>query len=48
MNDIFLTLGLESWKPLLTALAMPPVPFLVLVLLGTGARCWAGCSSSCR
>jgi uncharacterized SAM-binding protein YcdF (DUF218 family) len=34
MNDIFLTLGLESWKPLLTALAMPPVPFLVLVLLG--------------
>lgn len=34
MNELFLTLGLETWKPLLTALAMPPVPFLVLVLVG--------------
>jgi len=27
-------LGIESWKPTLTALVMPPVPFLVLVLAG--------------
>lgn len=34
MNEIFLGLGIESWKPALTALVMPPVPFLVLVLAG--------------
>lgn len=34
MNELFLTLGLESWKPLLAALLFPPVPFLVLVLAG--------------
>lgn len=27
-------LGLESWKPLLTALILPPVPLLLLVLVG--------------
>lgn len=34
MNDIVLTLGIESWKPLLAALLLPPVPFVVLVLAG--------------
>ncbi len=34
MNDIVLALGLESWKPALTALLLPPVPLLLLVLLG--------------
>lgn len=34
MNEIFLALGIESWKPILTTLVLPPVPMLVLVLLG--------------
>ena len=34
MNDIFLSLGIEAWKPVLTALVMPPVPLLILVLAG--------------
>ncbi len=34
MNELFLTLGIESWKPVLGTLLLPPVPFLVLVLAG--------------
>jgi uncharacterized SAM-binding protein YcdF (DUF218 family) len=34
MNNAFALLGIESWKPILTALLLPPVPFLVLLLLG--------------
>ena len=34
MNELLLTLGLEAWKPLLTTLVMPPVPFLLLTLVG--------------
>lgn len=34
MNEIFLTLGIESWKPALSSLVMPPIPFLLLVLVG--------------
>lgn len=34
MNEIILTLGIESWKPLISALVLPPVPLLVLVLVG--------------
>jgi len=34
MNSLLALLGIESWKPLLTALVMPPVPFLLLVLVG--------------
>ena len=34
MNELLLTLGLEGWKPLLTTLLMPPVPFLLLTLAG--------------
>lgn len=34
LNSLVILLGLESWKPLLTALLLPPVPLLVLVLIG--------------
>lgn len=34
MNEIFLSLGIESWKPYLSTLLLPPVPFLFLVLVG--------------
>lgn len=34
MNALFLHLGLEGWKPALTALLLPPVPWLLLVLAG--------------
>ena len=34
MNSLFTTFGIESWKPILTALALPPVPLLILALLG--------------
>jgi uncharacterized SAM-binding protein YcdF (DUF218 family) len=34
MNEVFLNLGIESWKPMLSALVLPPVPMLLLVLVG--------------
>jgi uncharacterized SAM-binding protein YcdF (DUF218 family) len=34
VNSLFILLGIESWKPILTALLLPPVPFLVLILIG--------------
>lgn len=34
VNQTFVLLGIESWKPVLTALLLPPVPWLVLVLIG--------------
>jgi uncharacterized SAM-binding protein YcdF (DUF218 family) len=34
MNDFFLWLGLDAWRPVLTTLLLPPVPFLVLILFG--------------
>ena len=33
MNNALADLGLASWKPLLTALALPPVPLLALLLV---------------
>ena len=39
MNSALTDLGLASWKPLLTALALPPVPLLAL-LLGAAALLW--------
>lgn len=33
MDSLFVTLGLSGIKPLLTALALPPIPLLVLVLI---------------
>jgi uncharacterized SAM-binding protein YcdF (DUF218 family) len=34
VNSLFVSLGIESWKPVLTALILPPVPLLLLVLIG--------------
>ncbi|MDP1901701.1 MAG: YdcF family protein [Rubrivivax sp.] len=34
MNELFLTLGIEGWKPLLSSLLLPPLPLLLLVLVG--------------
>lgn len=34
MNSVFILLGIESWKPVLAALLLPPVPFLLLMLIG--------------
>lgn len=34
MNSLFAFLGIESVKPILTALLLPPVPFLILMLVG--------------
>jgi uncharacterized SAM-binding protein YcdF (DUF218 family) len=34
MNELFFTLGIETWKPWVTALVLPPVPWLLLVLVG--------------
>jgi uncharacterized SAM-binding protein YcdF (DUF218 family) len=40
MNDLFLTLGIESWKPVLSSLLLPPVPWLVLSLIGARLIPW--------
>lgn len=34
MNDILITLGIESWKPVVEAALLPPMPFLLLILIG--------------
>lgn len=34
MNEILVTLGIESWKPVIGALLLPPVPFVLLTLIG--------------
>ena len=34
MNGLLALLGIESWKPLFSVLLLPPVPFLLLVLIG--------------
>lgn len=34
MNELFQQLGISSWKPWITALLLPPVPLLVLMLVG--------------
>jgi uncharacterized SAM-binding protein YcdF (DUF218 family) len=34
VNQLFIFLGLESWKPVVAALLLPPVPLLLLLLLG--------------
>ena len=37
MNALLVSLGLEGWKPALTTLVLPPLPFLLLVLVGARA-----------
>lgn len=34
LNSLFTMLGIENWKPVLTALLLPPVPWLLLMLIG--------------
>jgi uncharacterized SAM-binding protein YcdF (DUF218 family) len=34
MNDLFVMFGIEAWKPTLSGLVMPPLPFLLLTLVG--------------
>ena len=34
MNSFFLMFGIEAWKPVLTALLLPPVSLLLLMLIG--------------
>jgi uncharacterized SAM-binding protein YcdF (DUF218 family) len=34
VNDMMMAMGLESWKSVVGTLLLPPVPFLVLVLVG--------------
>ena len=34
MNELLFTLGIEGWKPVITALILPPLPFLVLIIAG--------------
>ena len=34
MNGIVSLLGIQAWKPVLTALLLPPVPLLLAILIG--------------
>ena len=34
MNSLLALMGIESWKPIVTALLLPPVPLLLLALIG--------------
>ena len=34
MYTLVQELGIESWKPVITALLLPPVPFLLIMLWG--------------
>jgi uncharacterized SAM-binding protein YcdF (DUF218 family) len=40
VNDLFVLLGIQSWKPVLTALALPPVPWVLLMLVGARMMFW--------
>lgn len=40
MNELLTVLGLAAWKPALTALALPPVPLLLLALIGARLMYW--------
>jgi uncharacterized SAM-binding protein YcdF (DUF218 family) len=35
VSELFATLGISAWKPLLTALVLPPLPFLMLIVAGS-------------
>jgi uncharacterized SAM-binding protein YcdF (DUF218 family) len=34
MNDFLLWIGIDAWRSFIAALVMPPVPFLVLIVIG--------------
>jgi uncharacterized SAM-binding protein YcdF (DUF218 family) len=40
MNSLLSLLGIEAWKPVLTALVLPPIPLIVLSLVGARAILW--------
>lgn len=40
MNDLLVLLGIQSWKPMLTALLLPPVPWLLLMFVGARMMYW--------
>lgn len=40
MNSLFVLLGIESWKPMIAALLLPPVPLLLLTLIGARMILW--------
>jgi uncharacterized SAM-binding protein YcdF (DUF218 family) len=40
MNELLLILGVESWKPLLAALVLPPLPVFLLLLIGVRLVLW--------
>ncbi len=40
MNELFVMLGIETWKPVLAALLLPPVPLLLLMLVGARMILW--------
>jgi uncharacterized SAM-binding protein YcdF (DUF218 family) len=40
MNELFVLLGWQAWKPVFAAVVLPPVPLLVLVLIGARMILW--------
>jgi uncharacterized SAM-binding protein YcdF (DUF218 family) len=40
VNSLFVLLGIESWKPVIAALLLPPVPLLLLTLVGARLILW--------
>jgi len=40
VNDLFVLLGIQAWKPILTALALPPVPWILMMLVGARLMFW--------
>jgi uncharacterized SAM-binding protein YcdF (DUF218 family) len=40
VNDLFILLGIQSWKPVLAALLLPPVPWLLLMFVGARMMYW--------
>jgi uncharacterized SAM-binding protein YcdF (DUF218 family) len=40
VNSLFVLLGIESWKPFISALLLPPVPLLLATLVGARMILW--------
>lgn len=40
VNDLFVLMGIQNWKPVLTALLLPPVPWLLVMLAGARLTYW--------
>jgi hypothetical protein len=37
MNNLLNLFNMASWKPILSALILPPVPFLLMIVIGAQA-----------